>query len=93
MVVRCVWSFLIDYDPKKNRYNWYTKLTLPFCNTLLKQFFSFQSTVTVDRNIQELQTLMHDLPDYAEQFLNMICKILEEYRDTCHSAYRGNVFF
>lgn len=50
-----------------------------------------QSTVTVDRNIQELQTLMHDLPDYAEQFLNMICKILEEYRDTCHSAYRGIV--
>ncbi|CAI9732804.1 exocyst complex component 4 isoform X2 [Octopus vulgaris] len=50
-----------------------------------------QSTVTVDRNIQELQALMHDLPDYAEQFLNMICKILEEYRDTCHSAYRGIV--
>ncbi|GAB1604300.1 exocyst complex component 4-like [Argonauta hians] len=50
-----------------------------------------QSTVTVDRNIQDLQALMHDLPDYAEQFLNMICKILEEYRDTCHCAYRGIV--
>lgn len=49
------------------------------------------STVTVDRNINELRELMHDLPDYADQFLNMICNILKDYRDTCHSAYRGIV--
>ncbi|KAJ8317018.1 hypothetical protein KUTeg_004922 [Tegillarca granosa] len=35
------------------------------------------STVTVDRNINELRELMHDLPDYADQFLNMICNILK----------------
>ncbi|KAK3096041.1 hypothetical protein FSP39_022371 [Pinctada imbricata] len=46
------------------------------------------STVTVDKNIQELRELMLDLPDYADQFLNMICNILKEYRDTCNSAYR-----
>ncbi|XP_064602166.1 LOW QUALITY PROTEIN: exocyst complex component 4-like [Liolophura sinensis] len=50
-----------------------------------------QSTVTVDRNIQKLHGLMLDLPDYADQFLNMICNILQEYRETCHSAYRGIV--
>ncbi|KAL5022453.1 hypothetical protein ScPMuIL_001608 [Solemya velum] len=50
-----------------------------------------QSTVTVDRNIQELRELMFDLPDYADQFLNMICNVLRDYRDTCHSAYRGIV--
>ncbi|XP_071090012.1 exocyst complex component 4-like [Haliotis cracherodii] len=50
-----------------------------------------QSTVTVDRNIQDLQELMHDLPDYADQFLNMICNVLRDYRDKCHSAYRDIV--
>ncbi|XP_041368480.1 exocyst complex component 4-like isoform X2 [Gigantopelta aegis] len=50
-----------------------------------------QSTVTVDKNIEELQGLMHDLPDYADQFLNMICNVLRDYRDKCHSAYRDIV--
>ncbi|XP_012937750.1 exocyst complex component 4 isoform X3 [Aplysia californica] len=50
-----------------------------------------QSTVTVDNSIQELQELMHDLPDYADQFLNMICNVLRDYRDKCHSAYRDIV--
>ncbi|BFZ01691.1 hypothetical protein BsWGS_04729 [Bradybaena similaris] len=50
-----------------------------------------QSTVTVDSSIQELQELMHDLPDYADQFLNMICNVLRDYRDKCHSAYRDIV--
>lgn len=52
-------------------------------------YFCYQSTVTVDKNLQELRELMQDLPDYADQFLNMICNTLKEYRDTCHSAYRG----
>uniref|UniRef100_A0A0B7A5Q8 Exocyst complex component Sec8 n=2 Tax=Arion vulgaris TaxID=1028688 RepID=A0A0B7A5Q8_9EUPU len=34
---------------------------------------------------------MHDLPDYADQFLNMICNVLRDYRDKCHSAYRDIV--
>ncbi|KAL4232343.1 Exocyst complex component 4 [Mactra antiquata] len=50
-----------------------------------------QSTVTVDRSVLELKELMTDLPDYADQFLNMICNVLRGYRDTCHSAYRGIV--
>ncbi|CAG2209414.1 EXOC4 [Mytilus edulis] len=53
------------------------------------QFWFFQSTVTVDRNIRKLQELMQSLPTYGDQFLNMICNILKEYRDTCNSAYRG----
>ncbi|GFO03009.1 exocyst complex component 4, partial [Plakobranchus ocellatus] len=49
------------------------------------------SAVTVDSSIQELQELMHDLPDYADQFLNMICNVLRDYRDKCNSAYRDIV--
>ncbi|XP_059163407.1 exocyst complex component 4-like isoform X1 [Physella acuta] len=50
-----------------------------------------QSTVIVDSCIQELQDLMHHLPDYADQFLNMICNVLRDYREKCHSAYRDIV--
>jgi len=34
---------------------------------------------------------MSDLPDYADQFLNMICKLLQDYLDTCHSTYNDYV--
>jgi hypothetical protein len=51
--------------------------------------FHQQSTVVVARSIQELCDRMQDLPDYADQFVNMICKILQEYLDTCHAAYQG----
>ncbi|KAH9499232.1 Exocyst complex component 4 [Bulinus truncatus] len=50
-----------------------------------------QSTVTVDSSIQELQDLMHHLPNYADQFLNMICNVLRDYKDKCNSAYRDIV--
>jgi len=50
---------------------------------------SIQSTVTVDKSVLELKELMMELPDYADQFLNMICNVLRGYRDTCHNAYRG----
>ncbi|XP_052228593.1 exocyst complex component 4-like isoform X2 [Dreissena polymorpha] len=50
-----------------------------------------QSTVTVDKSVSELKDLMTELPDYADQFLNMICNVLRGYRDTCHNAYRGIV--
>ncbi len=41
------------------------------------------------RNLEELLGLMKDLPDYADQFLNMTCKVLQEYRETCHTCYRS----
>ncbi|CAH1783447.1 unnamed protein product [Owenia fusiformis] len=50
-----------------------------------------QSTVAVYRNILKLRDLMNDLPDYADQFLHMICKILEDYKETCNQAYKGIV--
>lgn len=52
-------------------------------------FHILQSTVSVARNVNELESLMSDLPDYADQFLNMICKVLQDYKETCHSSYRG----
>lgn len=43
----------------------------------------------MDKSVLELKELMTELPDYADQFLNMICNVLRGYRDTCHNAYRG----
>ena len=48
-----------------------------------------QSTVLVANHLQDLCGLMRDLPDYADQFLNMICKILQDYLEICNSAYNG----
>ena len=42
------------------------------------------------RSIQELQALMSDLPDYADQFIQMICRILHDYKHMCNTAYRGD---
>nr|CAD7203089.1 unnamed protein product [Timema douglasi] len=50
-----------------------------------------QSTVTVERCIQDLKELMQALPMYAEHFLTIICNILCNYRETCQAAYRGIV--
>jgi exocyst complex component 4 len=63
----------------------HTQRELGFPKPLLK------STVQVARSIQELCALIHDLPDYADQFVNMICKILQEYLDICHNAYQDYV--
>ena len=56
---------------------------------LLLLFWTQKSTAVVARSLQDLCELMQDLPDYADHFVNMICKILQEYLDSCHSAYQG----
>ncbi|XP_070541139.1 exocyst complex component 4-like isoform X2 [Ptychodera flava] len=50
-----------------------------------------QSTITVEKAVSELRELMKSLPAYADQFLAMICKVLQGYKDICHNAYRGIV--
>uniref|UniRef100_A0A8C3K7W9 Exocyst complex component Sec8 n=1 Tax=Calidris pygmaea TaxID=425635 RepID=A0A8C3K7W9_9CHAR len=48
-----------------------------------------QSTVIVEKTVQDLMNLMHDLSAYSDQFLNMVCVKLQEYKDTCTLAYRA----
>ncbi|KAH1185431.1 hypothetical protein KIL84_018180, partial [Mauremys mutica] len=48
-----------------------------------------QSTVIVEKTVQDLMNLMHDLSAYSDQFLNMVCVKLQDYKDTCTTAYRG----
>lgn len=48
----------------------------------------FQSTIIVEKTVQDLLNLMHDLSAYSDQFLNMVCVKLQEYKDTCTAAYR-----
>nr|XP_004661255.2 exocyst complex component 4 [Jaculus jaculus] len=50
-----------------------------------------QSTIIVEKTMQDLMNLMHDLSAYSDQFLNMVCVKLQEYKDTCSAAYRGIV--
>ncbi|XP_045144858.1 exocyst complex component 4 [Echinops telfairi] len=48
-----------------------------------------QSTIIVEKTVQDLMNLMHDLSAYSDQFLNMVCVKLQEYKDTCTLAYRA----
>ncbi|XP_066118418.1 exocyst complex component 4 isoform X1 [Saccopteryx bilineata] len=50
-----------------------------------------QSTIIVEKTVQDLMNLMHDLSAYSDQFLNMVCVKLQEHKDTCTTAYRGIV--
>uniref|UniRef100_A0A673J066 Exocyst complex component Sec8 n=1 Tax=Sinocyclocheilus rhinocerous TaxID=307959 RepID=A0A673J066_9TELE len=50
-----------------------------------------QSTVVVEKSIQDLMSLMQDLSAYSNQFLEMVCDKLKEYKEICNSAYRGMV--
>lgn len=50
--------------------------------------FCPQSTVVVEKSIQDLMNLMQDLSAYSNQFLEMICDKLKEYKDICNTAYR-----
>jgi exocyst complex component 4 len=59
---------------------------MSFC--ILSFFVHFQSTIIVEKTVQDLMNLMHDLSAYSDQFLNMVCVKLQEYKDTCSAAYR-----
>ncbi|XP_055979981.1 exocyst complex component 4 isoform X1 [Sorex fumeus] len=50
-----------------------------------------QSTIIVEKTVQDLMNLMHDLSAYSDQFLNMVCVKLQEYTDTCTVAYKSIV--
>uniref|UniRef100_A0A8B9JP35 Exocyst complex component Sec8 n=1 Tax=Astyanax mexicanus TaxID=7994 RepID=A0A8B9JP35_ASTMX len=47
-----------------------------------------QSTVIVEKSIQDLMSLMQDLSAYSNQFLEMVCDKLKEYKEICNTAYR-----
>uniref|UniRef100_A0A3P8R5V6 Exocyst complex component Sec8 n=1 Tax=Astatotilapia calliptera TaxID=8154 RepID=A0A3P8R5V6_ASTCA len=51
----------------------------------------FMSTVVVEKAIQDLMSLMQDLSAYSNQFLEMVCDKLKEYKEICNTAYRGIV--
>lgn len=47
-----------------------------------------KSTVLVEEMIQDLKDVMQSLPLYASKFMEMICAILSNYKDTCYAAYK-----
>lgn len=54
----------------------------------VSSLWPWQSTIIVEKTVQDLLNLMHDLSAYSDQFLNMVCVKLQEYKDTCAAAYR-----
>ena len=50
-----------------------------------------QSTVSVRKNMTELEEIMSTLPLYSHQFLTIMCDILLEYKEKCGAAFRGLV--
>lgn len=50
-----------------------------------------QSTIIVEKTVQDLMNLMHDLSAYSDQFLHMVCVKLQEYTNTCTVAYKSIV--
>lgn len=42
----------------------------------------------MEKSIQDLMTLMGDLSAYSNQFLEMVCDKMKEYKEICNTAYR-----
>ncbi|EPQ20156.1 Exocyst complex component 4 [Myotis brandtii] len=63
----------------------------PTANATMFRMCPLLSTIIVEKTVQDLLNLMHDLSAYSDQFLNMVCVKLQEYKDTCTAAYRGIV--
>uniref|UniRef100_A0AAQ5YB05 Exocyst complex component Sec8 n=1 Tax=Amphiprion ocellaris TaxID=80972 RepID=A0AAQ5YB05_AMPOC len=62
-----------------------------FLTYYINDLFLNQSTVVVEKSIQDLMSLMQDLSAYSNQFLEMVCDKLKEYKEICNTAYRGIV--
>ena len=56
-------------------------------------FFFQKSTVLVEEMIQDLKSSMLALPLHASTFMNMICAVLRNYKDTCWTAYNSEGIF
>ena len=50
-----------------------------------------QSTVSVWKNMTELEEIKSNLPLYSHQFLTIMCDILLEYKEICGAAFRSLV--
>lgn len=48
-----------------------------------------QSTATVEQLIQDLKNLMHSLPNYSPQFVEMVSKMLTIFKDRCYETYKA----
>ena len=81
-----------------------TTLSSPFWLTLLWVLllvnqseryvhFLFKSTATVAQLIQDLKNLMHSIPNYSPQFLEMVCGMLTIFKMSCYDAYRSKSFY
>ncbi|XP_068708589.1 exocyst complex component 4-like isoform X2 [Montipora capricornis] len=47
-----------------------------------------QSTATVAQLLQDLKNLMHSIPNYSPQFLEMVCSMLTIFKMSCYDAYK-----
>lgn len=48
-----------------------------------------QGTITVQNKVAELRVLMNRMPKYSSRFLDIICNVLDGYKDSCASTYKN----
>ena len=59
--------------------------------SFLLLFVVFQSTVTINHIMEELHGLMKTLPAYSNDFLDIIVHILQQYYESCNSAFKSKL--
>lgn len=50
--------------------------------------FVLNSVLVIWQLVEELRGLMRDLPMYSAHFLDILCELLQGYRDSCNSIYK-----
>lgn len=49
------------------------------------------SSLTLNSSLKEMEGLIYSLPDYSSHFVQLVCNILQTYKELCYSAYKGLV--
>ena len=63
-----------------------------FCAFFLRRFLlSSKATIAIINVVEELSTMMNQLPLYTNEFLEMILQILGGYLLSCTEAYKGDI--
>lgn len=60
-------------------------------NIFYNFLFFFQSTLSLNATLMEMERLIYALPDYASHFLQIIFHILTCYKDQCNAAYKSKL--
>lgn len=47
------------------------------------------SCLILNSSLREMEGLIYSLPDYSSHFIQLVCNILQTYKELCYTAYKG----